>query len=788
MFEYVYLDGIKTMDVRLKNVDDNNFHEKMENLGIINWVVIICWELEIKHILIDNIIGHIQFANLFNNYNIIKTDNLNANYIEIINDTIKIVYNNNTIIFNIGLLYFKQNKFPNIKMKIRPEILYSAPFTFSNKKKNEIFSLFGSTFALLAAHNNNEFKVFIPDVKSKEELKYVSFVETNMPKKIINNNLFNTRNYCLLFYNNCVPTHVLYLSGQNNINYADTVFQSLLYNCLPTPKFSNDKSNLINYNKYINNNSRAIAIDPPESNDKDDAISFNIIYENNEPKILELFVHISDANSILNYDNNKYHFLYALHKQETDYMFSCRYQMIDSINSISLIGPDKRCYTIKISYKFNSNNKIYNIPNSVEMYLEKNVKIFATTYDKISNLTTNYDIDLPFNNQQIINPMPCQKKNIIINKDDFENYNDIDNTDSVFIDKQLNQLVDIYEILINSLSIANNITHNNKYINLREAWVHRLIEITALEANKYAALILYEKIKTNKIVNKLNFQQILNYNIKFSKRKQFIGAPGKIEGIFRGLYYNVKGHNETPEFVNKTHTQCVPEVLIKQIKITDKITDLPNLNKINKKDSIMNKILSQTSFFQKTENLGIALYSTSIRPHLNAKLYYYTYFTSPIRRIVDCMVQYCLMSDKSKCNKMISLFKNKLLNRTDINYQVEKYNLYLSVCNKIFKDSNEYITYYIKYGNSNFTNIYLPNLDITLTLNNDTLQDALQDEGQVKLIFTNITVPLDIKVINNEIITPNDLIKKQKELYFQNKRYPEENSYNYQYLNYRYFL
>ena len=130
MFEYVYLDGIKTMDVRLKNVDDNNFHEKMENLGIINWVVIICWELEIKHILIDNIIGHIQFANLFNNYNIIKTDKLNANYIEIINDTIKFVYNNNTIIFNIGLLYFKQNKFPNIKMKIRPEILYSAPFTF----------------------------------------------------------------------------------------------------------------------------------------------------------------------------------------------------------------------------------------------------------------------------------------------------------------------------------------------------------------------------------------------------------------------------------------------------------------------------------------------------------------------------------------------------------------------------------------------------------------------------------------------------------------------------------
>jgi hypothetical protein len=468
--------------------------------------------------------------------------------------------------------------------------------------------------------------------------------------------------------------------------------------------------------------------------------------------------------------------------------------MIDSINSITLIGPNKRCYTIKISYKFNSDNKIYDIPNSVEMYLENNVKIFATTYEKISNMTTNYDIDLPFNNQKIMNPLPCQKKDIIIKKDDFENYNDINNNDFVFINKQLNQLVDIYEILINSLSVANDIKplmqSKQQIVNLREEWIHRLIEITALEANKYAALILYDKIKTNKIVNKLNFQQILNYNIKFSKRKQFIGTPGKLEGIFRGLYYNVKGHNETPEFVNNTHRQCVPEVLIKEIKVTDKINDLPKmylnyqLTKINE-NSIMNKILGLTSFYQKTENLGIALYSTSIRPHLNAKLYYYTYFTSPIRRIVDCMVQYCLISDKSKCNKIISLFKNKLLNRTDINSQVEKYNLYVSVCNKIFKESNEFVTYYIKYGNSNFTNIYLPNLDITLTLVNN---NDVPKEGKVKLVFTSITVPLNIEIINYEQITADDLIKEQKELYFQNERYPDKNSYNYQYLNYRYLL
>ena len=75
---------------------------------------------------------------------------------------------------------------------------------------------------------------------------------------------------------------------------ADTEFESILYNCLPTPKYSKKElqkmSNYLqeNDNKYLDLKSKAIAIDPPGSRDKDDAISFNIVLnkDNNKPLFL----------------------------------------------------------------------------------------------------------------------------------------------------------------------------------------------------------------------------------------------------------------------------------------------------------------------------------------------------------------------------------------------------------------------------------------------------------------------------------------------------------------------
>ena len=62
MFYYIHLNK-NLIDIRLSNpIDSNNFHSHMENLGRINQVLILCWELNIRFIKIANIIGEIKFG------------------------------------------------------------------------------------------------------------------------------------------------------------------------------------------------------------------------------------------------------------------------------------------------------------------------------------------------------------------------------------------------------------------------------------------------------------------------------------------------------------------------------------------------------------------------------------------------------------------------------------------------------------------------------------------------------------------------------------------------------
>jgi hypothetical protein len=159
-----------------------------------------------------------------------------------------------------------------------------------------------------------------------------------------------------------------------------------------------------------------------------------------------------------------------------------------------------------------------------------------------------------------------------------------------------------------------------------------------------------------------------------------------------------------------------------------------------------------------------------------------------MRRVVDCFVQNCLISSDTDVKEYIGMFKRHILNRTDINSQCEKYNLFVSVCNKIFngdKLNAEFETHYIKYGTNTFNNLYLPNIDITISVNNK-INCQLQPEGKIKLIFKQITEPFELQVIPiNKIITVNDIIDEQNKLYFQNEKAPDSNTHNYLYLNYR---
>jgi hypothetical protein len=112
----------------------------------------------------------------------------------------------------------------------------------------------------------------------------------------------------------------------------------------------------------------------------------------------------------------------------------------------------------------------------------------------------------------------------------------------------------------------------------------------------------------------------------------------------------------------------------------------------------------------------------------------------------------------------------------------------VSVCNKIFKGDNPGVfeTYYIKYGNESFNNMYLPSLDITLTISAK-VYTQLEPEGKVRIKFNQITEVFNIepiKTINR--ISATDLIEEQKQLYFQNETYPAKGTHNYRYLNYKY--
>ena len=123
MFHYVYLNKKKKLiDIRLNtSITSFNFHQHMENLGLLNILLIIAWELNIIYIKVGDIIGQIHFINNYNNYNIYEyAQKLKStdNYLELIDDRISINYQSNNIIFTSGFLNWKQNKFPLLSIAL----------------------------------------------------------------------------------------------------------------------------------------------------------------------------------------------------------------------------------------------------------------------------------------------------------------------------------------------------------------------------------------------------------------------------------------------------------------------------------------------------------------------------------------------------------------------------------------------------------------------------------------------------------------------------------------------
>jgi hypothetical protein len=190
MFYYIHLNK-NLIDIRLSNhIDSNNFHSHMENLGRINQVLILCWELNIRFIKIANIIGEIKFGFPYTNYDIYNYYNLsnpnlnsnsnpleNENYIELSNRLIYLIYNAHIINFDNGFLSWKQRNVPNEKAKIKSDIITGNGHIYKKEKLQEILGQLSSdknNFVVLASESEkypNSYKLLVPDVNNKSEVK-----------------------------------------------------------------------------------------------------------------------------------------------------------------------------------------------------------------------------------------------------------------------------------------------------------------------------------------------------------------------------------------------------------------------------------------------------------------------------------------------------------------------------------------------------------------------------------------------------------------------------------------
>ena len=72
MFNYISLNkNDNLIDIRLsEQVNKMSFHDLMEDLGIVNMVLILAWELDINYIKIKQIVGLVKFTHTYNTYDI----------------------------------------------------------------------------------------------------------------------------------------------------------------------------------------------------------------------------------------------------------------------------------------------------------------------------------------------------------------------------------------------------------------------------------------------------------------------------------------------------------------------------------------------------------------------------------------------------------------------------------------------------------------------------------------------------------------------------------------------
>ena len=347
-----------------------------------------------------------------------------------------------------------------------------------------------------------------------------------------------------------------------------------------------------------------------------------------------MYVYIADVLPYMKIDS--YPFKYASYKAETEYIGrSMRFPLIDSRlseNKISLMGSNKLANLVKVVYSKYDDDKLNPIPVSVELFRVKNLKVYYTSYSKIHNNIVDVNI---YDN--LIKDEGFNHDNIFINRiisNNFKLKNNI-NLDKIFENQfvvgndrpkliiQLKLFHRAYKLLGVSLHCYNKITteffpEKIKH-NFFENWIHNLIEITALEVNKYIAMIqVVGRRLTTEIINDLirrNYLCTINEN-----------CPNV--GFFRGENLSEMVY-ESEEF--KTYFDGT----------------VRNFNHINPENDINQLLILfyfikyYKTYHRKTLNRDTsskATNTTNPRFHFSTSAIMYTHFSSPLRRFIDICV------------------------------------------------------------------------------------------------------------------------------------------------------
>ena len=513
-------------------------------------------------------------------------------------------------------------------------------------------------------------------------------------------------------------------------------FKSLLFSCLPTPLISDaeitkGKNNLTADNKLYHDISGrwALAIDPSvESKDKDDAIYFE---ETTDTYIM--YVYISDVSPYMNPDND-YIFDYARFKQETEYIsHDRRYPLLDpflSETSLSLMTPSQEAIEIKVVYKKNGKNGVEKTPESVTVRRVKNLKVVFTTYSNIHDAFVNVN----FNDTVLLSTYPSKsvlpnnftmKPKEIIDSDEnaFKNFGNLDSSSREEKEKLYEQIklihkcykeiglsVDTMDRVLPYLKtfeikISSELTVSLEDNKIYDSWIHALIEVTALEANKYIALIEYnyfdrimalstaENRFSEYTISKAQIEETINKYVYDETKKGFYRGtkPNKLDNPPPEIKYPVKVGEQNKylsEYVSDSYTGTDNEMI--------------------------------TSMFQFPV---VAEYVLCPKLHFSINSVFYTHFTSPLRRFCDLAVHNLLfrMDNKNSINKLNYDFEiaykfrnkgnNKLIEAFNSNINFERFLHYLKTNTQ--PSSSSRLVYFYSKDDYNYCQFFVLNSNIS---------------------------------------------------------------------------